>query len=172
MAGTQWRQRAGVLRERDFRRFYTGYVTSLLGSAISTVAIARAVLDSGGGATGLGYVFAAGVVSQVVLLPVGAVYGLVSSAVVLTLRPVRDIRWLGTDGRRPDPGRTPQRPGSVLVRRRPQRGEGGQPGGHGDSHRHRQDLVQVLRRRERHHADGHRDPAHGQGERGRDPGGA
>ena len=74
MAGARWRRRAGVLRERDFRRFYTGYVTSLLGSAMSTVAIAWAVLDSGGGATGLGYVFAAGVVSQVVLLPVaGAV---------------------------------------------------------------------------------------------------
>jgi MFS family permease len=66
----EWLQRrAGVLRERNFRRFYTGYVTSLLGSSMSTVAIAWAVLDSGGRATGLGFVFTAGVVSQVVMLP-------------------------------------------------------------------------------------------------------
>ena len=50
---------------RDFRRFYTGYATSLLGSSMSTVAIAWAVLDSGANATGLGYVFAAAVVPQV-----------------------------------------------------------------------------------------------------------
>ena len=68
------RRRAGVLRERNFRRFYVGYVTSLLGSSMSTVAIAWAVLDTGAGATGLGFVFTAGVVSQVVLLPLaGAV---------------------------------------------------------------------------------------------------
>ena len=67
---TQWlRRRVGVLGERDFRRFYTGFVTSLLGSSMSTVAIAWAVLDSGVSATGLGLVFTANVVSQVVLLP-------------------------------------------------------------------------------------------------------
>ena len=71
----EWLQdRASVLRERNFRRFYAGYVTSLLGSSMSTVAIAWAVLDSGAGATGLGFVFTAGVVSQVVMLPLaGAV---------------------------------------------------------------------------------------------------
>ena len=58
-----------MLGERDFRCFYTGFVTSLLGSSMSTVAIAWAVLDSGFSATGLGLVFAANVVSQVVLLP-------------------------------------------------------------------------------------------------------
>jgi len=63
-----------VLAERNFRRFYSGYVTSLLGSSMSTVAIAWAVLDSGASATGLGLVFAAGVVPQVLVLPVaGAV---------------------------------------------------------------------------------------------------
>jgi MFS family permease len=68
------RRRAGVLAGRNFRRFYTGYVASLLGSSMSTVAIAWAVLDSGGSATGLGYVFAASVVPQVLLLPLaGAV---------------------------------------------------------------------------------------------------
>jgi MFS family permease len=67
---TGWLARkAGVLRERNFRRFYVGYVTSLLGSSMSSVAIAWAVLESGAGATGLGVVFTAGVVSQVVLLP-------------------------------------------------------------------------------------------------------
>ena len=58
-----------MLGERNFRCFYTGFVTSLLGSSMSTVAIAWAVLDSGFSATGLGLVFAANVVSQVVLLP-------------------------------------------------------------------------------------------------------
>ncbi len=68
--GHEWlRNRAGVLAEPSFRRFYTGYVTSLLGSSMSTVAVAWAVLDSGAGATSLGYVFAAGVVPQVLVLP-------------------------------------------------------------------------------------------------------
>jgi hypothetical protein len=73
--GSEWlHRRAGVLAEPNFRRFYTGYVTSLFGSAMSTVAIAWAVLDSGVSATGLGFVFAAGVVPQVLVLPVaGAV---------------------------------------------------------------------------------------------------
>ena len=69
MSHEWWRRRAGVLTERNFRRFYSGYVTSLLGSSMSTVAIAWAVLDSGGSATSLGFVFAAGVVPQVLLLP-------------------------------------------------------------------------------------------------------
>ena len=68
---SEWlRRRAGILGERNFRLFYTGFVTSQLGSSMSTVAIAFAVLDSKIGATGLGLVFAANVVSQVVLLPV------------------------------------------------------------------------------------------------------
>jgi MFS family permease len=73
--GSRWlRQRAGVLAETNFRRFYTGYVTSLFGSSMSAVAVAFAVLDSGKHATGLGCVFAAGVVPQVLVLPVaGAV---------------------------------------------------------------------------------------------------
>lgn len=69
--GREWlRRRAGVLAVRDFRRFYTGYATSLLGSSMSTVAIAWAVLDSGASATGLGYVFAAAVVPQVLLMAI------------------------------------------------------------------------------------------------------
>jgi MFS family permease len=69
--GREWlRRRAGVLAVRDFRRFYTGYATSLLGSSMSTVAIAWAVLDSGANATGLGFVFAAAVVPQVLLMAI------------------------------------------------------------------------------------------------------
>jgi MFS family permease len=67
---TKWLQRrVGVLVEPNFRRFYAGFVTSLLGSSMSTVAIAWAVLESGVSATGLGLVFTANVVSQVLLLP-------------------------------------------------------------------------------------------------------
>jgi MFS family permease len=61
--------RAGVLGERNFRRFYAGFVTSLLGSSMSSVAIAWAVLDSRVSATGLGLVFTANVVPQVLMLP-------------------------------------------------------------------------------------------------------
>jgi len=63
-----------VLGERDFRRFYTGYATSLLGSAMSTVALTFAVLGSGGTATDLGYVFAAGVIPQVLFMLGGGVF--------------------------------------------------------------------------------------------------
>jgi hypothetical protein len=62
-----------VLRERNFRRFYAGYVTSLLGTSMSSVAVAFAVLDSGGTAADLGYVFAAGIVPQVAFMLGGGV---------------------------------------------------------------------------------------------------
>ena len=65
--------RAGVLRGRDFRTFYAGYVTSLLGTAMSTPAVAFAVLDGGGNATGLGWMMAAGIAPQVVFLLLGGV---------------------------------------------------------------------------------------------------
>jgi len=58
----------GVLAGRDFRRFYIGYSTSLLGTAMSSVAIAFAVLSSGGTPTGLGVVFAANIVPMVALM--------------------------------------------------------------------------------------------------------
>src|ERR1022692_3388366 len=64
---------AGVLRERNFRRFYAGYVTSLFGTSMSSVALAFAVLDGGGNAADLGYVFAAGVVPQVLFMLGGGV---------------------------------------------------------------------------------------------------
>jgi predicted MFS family arabinose efflux permease len=62
-----------VLRERNFRRFFIGYATSLLGTSMSVVAVAFAVLDSGGTEADLGYVFAAGIVPQVVFMLGGGV---------------------------------------------------------------------------------------------------
>ncbi len=62
-----------LLRERDFGRFYAGYTTSLLGSAMSTVAVTFAVLGGGGNAADLGYVFAAGVIPQVLFMLGGGV---------------------------------------------------------------------------------------------------
>jgi len=57
-----------VLAERNFRAFYVGYVTSLLGTSMSSVAIAWAVLQSTSSPTALGTVMAAGVVPQVLLM--------------------------------------------------------------------------------------------------------
>src|SRR5215469_2424897 len=64
---------AGVLAARDFRCFLAGYTTSLLGTSMSSVAIAFAVLDRGGTATDLGYVFAAAIVPQVLFMLAGGV---------------------------------------------------------------------------------------------------
>jgi MFS family permease len=50
---------------RDFRRFYLGYSASLLGTAMSSVAIAFAVLGAGGTPSGLGVVFAANIVAMI-----------------------------------------------------------------------------------------------------------
>jgi MFS family permease len=65
--------RLAPLRERNFRRFYAGYVTSLLGTSMSGVATIFAVLGSGGTAADLGYVAAAGIVPQVVFVLAGGV---------------------------------------------------------------------------------------------------
>jgi hypothetical protein len=54
-----------VLARRDFRRFYLGYSASLLGTAMSSVAIAFAVLGDGGTPTALGVVFAANIVPMI-----------------------------------------------------------------------------------------------------------
>jgi len=65
--------RLAVLGVRDFRVFYTGYVTSLLGTAMSAIALTFAVLDSGGTPADLGYVFAASVFPQVIFMIGGGV---------------------------------------------------------------------------------------------------
>jgi Transmembrane secretion effector len=73
----------GVLTVRNFRLFYTGYSCSLLGTAMSSVAIAFAVLDSGGTPADLGIVFTANIVPMVAFLLGGGVL-----ADRLGLRPV------------------------------------------------------------------------------------
>ena len=65
--------RLAPLRERNFRRFYAGYVTSLLGTSMSVLAIIFAVLGSGGTAVDLGYVAAARIVPQVAFILAGGV---------------------------------------------------------------------------------------------------
>jgi MFS family permease len=70
----QWRSgKLRVLAERNFRRFYVGYTTSLLGTAMASVAIAFAVLGSGGTPTGLGVVFAANIVPMIAFMLGGGV---------------------------------------------------------------------------------------------------
>lgn len=62
-----------VLRQREFRLFFTGYSTSLLGSSMSAVALAFAVLDDGFGASGLGQVLAAVPATQLLFMLIGGV---------------------------------------------------------------------------------------------------
>jgi MFS family permease len=69
----RWSNRTALLRQRDFRNFYLGYCTSMLGTGMSRIALTFAVLDSGGSATELGYVFAANVVPQVLFMVGGGV---------------------------------------------------------------------------------------------------
>jgi MFS family permease len=65
--------RLAVLAEPNFRRFYIGYTTSLFGTTMSSVAIAFAVLESGGTATDLGLVFTANIVPMVAFMLGGGV---------------------------------------------------------------------------------------------------
>jgi hypothetical protein len=66
-------KRLSLLAERNFRVFYIGYATSLLGSAMSVIALTFAVLGSGAGPADLGYVFAARVLPQVAFMLGGGV---------------------------------------------------------------------------------------------------
>jgi MFS family permease len=71
---SKWRAgKLGVLAGRNFRRFYVGYAASLLGTAMSAVAIAFAVLGSGGTPTGLGFVFTANIVPMIAFMLGGGV---------------------------------------------------------------------------------------------------
>ena len=63
----------GVLAERDFRMFFTGYTTSLIGAAMVPVALTFAVLQKGRPTSEVGYVLAAETVPLVVLLLAGGV---------------------------------------------------------------------------------------------------
>jgi predicted MFS family arabinose efflux permease len=71
--GKMGRRLALLAGERDFRVFYCGYATSLLGSAMSRIALSFAVLDHGGDAADLGLVFAASVFPQVLVALAGGV---------------------------------------------------------------------------------------------------
>ncbi len=65
----------GALRERDFRLLFTGQTFSLIGSSITTVALAFAVLEiSHNSATDVGIVVAAGLVPLVAFLVIGGVW--------------------------------------------------------------------------------------------------
>jgi Major Facilitator Superfamily len=73
MGRTGWAARFGVLRTTSVRRYFVGYVASNVGTAMASVALAFAVLDSGGNATDLGLVLATGIIVQVVLMIGGGV---------------------------------------------------------------------------------------------------
>ncbi|WP_435136484.1 MFS transporter [Actinacidiphila sp. bgisy144] len=80
-----------LLRERDFRRFFIGYATSLLGSSTASVALAFAILTTGGGGTELGLVLSARIAPLVLVLLAGGVLAdrLGSRQVMLTADTVR-----------------------------------------------------------------------------------
>jgi MFS family permease len=62
-----------VLRHRNVWLYFAGYVPSQLGTAMASLALVFAVLDSGGDAADLGYVLAAGIVPEVVFMIGGGV---------------------------------------------------------------------------------------------------
>lgn len=66
--------RAAVLRDARYRRFFAGYTTSELGSAMSPLAITFAVLGSGDNATELGLVMAAQITPLVIFLLGGGLF--------------------------------------------------------------------------------------------------
>jgi MFS family permease len=68
------RVRFGPLRERQFRLFFIGQSTSLLGDGMVGVALSFAVLDLTGSVSDLGFVLAARVVPMVGFLLVGGVF--------------------------------------------------------------------------------------------------
>jgi Transmembrane secretion effector len=61
------------LRVRNYRRFFVGYVTSHLGTEMSYIAVAFALLDNGASAAELGYVATARIVPQVIFILGGGV---------------------------------------------------------------------------------------------------
>ncbi|WP_316523009.1 MFS transporter [Kitasatospora brasiliensis] len=63
--------RLAVLGEREFRWFFIGCTTSLIGSSMAPVAVAFAVLDDGGGGTEVGWVMAARILPVVLALLAG-----------------------------------------------------------------------------------------------------
>jgi len=62
-----------VLRQRNFRLFFTGQSLSIVGDAIVPVALAFAVLEHGGDPSDLGLVLGAGILPSVLLVLMGGV---------------------------------------------------------------------------------------------------
>jgi hypothetical protein len=62
-----------VLGHGGFRRYFLGYATLLLGSAMAGTATTFAFLDTGRGASGLGLVLACGIIPILLTLPVSGV---------------------------------------------------------------------------------------------------
>ncbi|NEW71099.1 MFS transporter [Streptomyces rhizosphaericus] len=62
-----------VLAGRDFRLYFIGYATSLLGSAMAPVALVFAILNAGGTASQTGGIMAATILPIVLFLPWGGV---------------------------------------------------------------------------------------------------
>lgn len=67
--------RVGVIRQRNFRVFFIGYLTSQFGTEMASVALVFAVLHKGGSLADLSYVLAARIVPMVLLLLGGGVIG-------------------------------------------------------------------------------------------------
>ena len=63
----------GCLKYAHFRRMWLGQTVSAVGDSIFPIAMAIRVLDSGGGATGVGVVFAAKILATVVFILIGGV---------------------------------------------------------------------------------------------------
>lgn len=74
MAGRRLRSALTPLAGRDFRLLFCGRTISRLGASFSTIAMAFAILEIGGGAAAVGTVFAAFTVSQFVFVLFGGVW--------------------------------------------------------------------------------------------------
>ncbi|MER7411311.1 MULTISPECIES: MFS transporter [Streptomyces] len=68
-------RRLEVLREANFRIFFAGYTTSMLGTSMATVALSFAVLEATGSLSDLSFVMAARIVPMVVFLLGGGILG-------------------------------------------------------------------------------------------------
>ncbi|MFF2012706.1 MFS transporter [Streptomyces sp. NPDC058195] len=89
--------RLAVVRARDFRLFFIGYATSLLGSSMASIAVSFAVLENDGGGTELGIVLAARILPLLLVLLVGGVVTdrLGSRQVMITADVVRCLSQAG-----------------------------------------------------------------------------
>jgi MFS family permease len=61
------------LREREFRLLFSGQAVSLIGDNLAPIALAFAILESGGSATEVGIVYSANIIARVVFILVGGV---------------------------------------------------------------------------------------------------